>query len=154
MLRGDDDVSYLMRVLRNTFLTSRRTAGRRPVVGATLEDVKPVEREPMVQPEQALEVHEVYDAIATLPEDFRLTLVAVDMLGLSYKEAGRILKVREATVTTRLFRARRQVAGALGPTSADAAPPAAGAGGSATAGGKDEREGSGGRGSLAEQVHP
>ena len=33
VLRGDDDLYYLMRVLRNTFLTGRRTASRRPVGG-------------------------------------------------------------------------------------------------------------------------
>ena len=41
MLHGDDELHYLMRVLRNTFLTSRRTAGRRPVTVATLD--KPTE---------------------------------------------------------------------------------------------------------------
>src|SRR5262249_48642764 len=58
---------------------------------------------------QALEMQELYAAIATLPDDFRLALVAVDVLGLSYREAARALRVREATVTTRLFRARKQV---------------------------------------------
>src|SRR5499426_1190694 len=38
-LRGDDELYYLMRVLRNTFLTGRRTASRRPMTVATLEDV-------------------------------------------------------------------------------------------------------------------
>ena len=61
--------------------------------------------------------------IARLPEDFRLALVAVDVLGLSYREAARALKVREATITTRLFRARGQVARALDPElAADAQP--------------------------------
>ena len=55
-------------------------------------------------------MQEVYATIAALPEDFRLALVAVDVLGLSYREAARALRVREATITTRLFRARRQVA--------------------------------------------
>ena len=53
--------------------------------------------------------------IAELPESFRLALVAVDVLGLSYKEASRALRVREATLTTRLFRARKQVAERLTP---------------------------------------
>ena len=53
--------------------------------------------------------------IAELPEDFRLALVAVDVLGLSYREAARALHVREATITTRLFRARKQVAERLAP---------------------------------------
>jgi len=36
--------------------------------------------------------------------------VAVDVVGLSYREAARALRVRVATITTRLFRARKQVA--------------------------------------------
>jgi len=114
-----------MRVLRNTFLTGRRTASRRPVTVATLEDVVAADPRPLGQPEQALEMQEVYATIATLPEDRRLALVAVDVLGLSYREAARALRVREATITTRLFRARKQVAHELepapdSPASADA----------------------------------
>jgi predicted DNA-binding protein (UPF0251 family) len=63
----------------------------------------------MGRPDRALEVQEIYATIAELPEDFRLALVAVDVLGLSYREAARALRVREATLTTRLFRARKQV---------------------------------------------
>jgi RNA polymerase sigma-70 factor (ECF subfamily) len=109
MLRGDDELYYLMRVLRNTFLTSRRTAGRRPVTVATLEDVVTADPKPLGRPEQALEIQELYATIAELPEDFRMALVAVDVLGLSYREAARALGAREATITTRLFRARKQV---------------------------------------------
>ncbi len=109
LLRGDDDLAYLMRVLRNTFFTSRRTASRRPVTSASLEDVTAADPQPTSQPEQALNVQELYAAVAQLPDDFRLALVAVDVLGLSYREAASALRAREATITTRLFRARRQV---------------------------------------------
>ena len=109
MLRGDDELAYLMRVLRNTFFTSRRTASRRPVTAASLEDVVSADGNPTSQPDRALEVQELYAAIASLPEDFRLALVSVDILGLSYREAARALRTREATITTRLYRARRQV---------------------------------------------
>ena len=115
VIHGDDDVYYLMRVLRNTFLTSRRTAGRRPVTVATLEDVVTEDPRPIGRPEQALEVQEVYSTIAGLPEDFRLAIVAVDVLGLTYREAARALGVPEATITTRLYRARGQVADKLTP---------------------------------------
>jgi hypothetical protein len=64
-------------------------------------------------PQQALEVGELYAAIAELPERYRLTLVAVDLLGLSFGETGRSLGVREATVATRLFRARHLLVGRL-----------------------------------------
>ncbi len=115
VLTGDDDLYYLMRVLRNTFLTGLRTASRRPVTVATLEDVVAADPRPMGRPAEALEVQELYATIATLPEDFRLALVAVDVLGLSYREAARALRVREATLTTRLFRARKQVVKRLTP---------------------------------------
>lgn len=121
VLTGDDDLYYLMRVLRNTFFTNRRTASRRPVTVATLEDVNPADPRQLGEPEQALEMQEVYATIAGLPEDRRLVLVAVDVLGLSYKEAARALRVREATITTRLFRARKQVAERLAPTGDGAA---------------------------------
>jgi RNA polymerase sigma-70 factor (ECF subfamily) len=114
-LTGDDELYYLMRVLRNTFLTGRRTASRRPVTVATLDGIEPADPRGLGQPERALEMQEIYATIAGLTEDRRLALVAVDVLGLSYREAARALRVREATLTTRLFRARNQVARQLTP---------------------------------------
>jgi RNA polymerase sigma-70 factor (ECF subfamily) len=114
-LSGENELYYLMRVLRNTFFTSRRTASRRPVTAPALDDVVVADPRQLGQPERALEMQEVYAAIAALPEDRRLALVAVDVLGLSYREAARALRVREATITTRLFRARRQLAHEVDP---------------------------------------
>ncbi len=125
VLHGDDELYYLMRVLRNTFLTSRRTASRRPLTVATLDDVVAADPKPIGRPEQAIEIQELYATIAELPEDFRMALVAIDVLGLSYREAARALHVREATITTRLFRARKQVARLL---SDEAEPPRVDAG--------------------------
>lgn len=119
-VRGEDDLHYLMRALRNTFLTNRRTASRRPVTVAALGDIVTADPEPMRQPERALEMQEVYATIARLGEDFRLALVAVDMLGLSYREAAEALGVREATLTTRLCRARKQLTELLVPEPAPA----------------------------------
>jgi RNA polymerase sigma-70 factor (ECF subfamily) len=110
LLHGEDDLYYLMKVLRNTFLSSRRTASRRPQTVATLDDVAVGDPSPRGRPQEALEVQEIYATLAELPEDFRLAIVAVDVLGLSYREAARALGAREATITTRLFRARQQVA--------------------------------------------
>ena len=53
------------------------------------------------------------EAIANAPPSFRDAVVAVDVLGLSYAEAARHLKVPEATVTSRLYRGRRHVARTL-----------------------------------------
>jgi DNA-directed RNA polymerase specialized sigma24 family protein len=93
---------------------------------ATLDDDDAADPRLLGQPKRALEMQEVYATIAVLPEDRRLALVAVDVLGLSYRETARALRVREATITTRLFRASKQVAKQLtpelAPTSASPAP--------------------------------
>ena len=124
LLRNDNEIGYLLRVLRNTYFTSRRTACRRPRVTTTLEHVHARDPRTSTQPEQALAAREVYAAIAELPEAFRLALVAVDVVGLSYRDAARSLGTREATITTRLHRARQRIATSLqAPRSAPCAAP-------------------------------
>jgi RNA polymerase sigma-70 factor (ECF subfamily) len=113
-LRGEDELVYLMQALRNTFLTSRRTAARRPRL-VTLEERDVADPRTGAGPEEAVIAAQVLPAIAQLPEPFRLALVAVDIAGLSYGEAARVLGVREATITTRLYRARGRVARQLDP---------------------------------------
>jgi RNA polymerase sigma-70 factor (ECF subfamily) len=111
-LRSDDDFGYLLRALRNTFLVSKRTEGRRPRT-----EPFPDDREPAggVSPEAELEAREVYSAIAALQPDFRDVLVAVDVAGLSYGETARALRLADGTVMSRLYRARQQVARSLAP---------------------------------------
>ena len=87
-IRGDER-AYLMRALRNTFYSRLRTASRRPQIGAALDDVQVPDKRASARPEEALEVAELLRAICSLPDDFRLALVAVDVLGLSYGEAAR-----------------------------------------------------------------
>jgi RNA polymerase sigma-70 factor, ECF subfamily len=108
-VRREDDLGYLLRVLRNTFLNERRTRSRRPRTSPLPEGFDFVEQRATAQPERALEATEVYEAIAELPDDFRDVLVAVDVVGLSYKEAADALRTREGTVMSRLYRARQQI---------------------------------------------
>jgi RNA polymerase sigma-70 factor (ECF subfamily) len=114
LLRGGDDLGYLLRVLRNTHFSRLRAASRRVRPDPLPDALDRVEDRSATGPEAALEASEVFAAIAALPDDFREALVAVDVAGLSYGEAGRALRVREATITTRVFRARKRVAEALG----------------------------------------
>ena len=113
LLRSGDDLGYLLQVLRNTFISSRRTATRRPRTSAMPEGFEPADVRSTTQPDAALEARDVYAAIAALAPDFRDALVAVDLVGLSYGEAGKLLGVKEATITSRLHRARTQVSAAM-----------------------------------------
>jgi RNA polymerase sigma-70 factor, ECF subfamily len=114
IIRRDDDLGYLLQVLRNTFLNARRTASRRPRETAMPDD-PPYAAPPgtTTQPQAAAETRELFAAIAGLPEDFRDVIVAVDVAGLSYGETAAALKLKEATVTSRLYRARAKVAEAI-----------------------------------------
>jgi RNA polymerase sigma-70 factor (ECF subfamily) len=109
MLRGDDDLGYLLRALRNTFLNQKRSESRRLRSDPLPEQLDLVADPQAREPHAAVEAGELYAAIAALPEDFRDVLVAVDIVGLSYKEAARALKTKEGTVMSRLYRARQDV---------------------------------------------
>ena len=115
-LRSDDDLGYLLRVLRNTFVSRHRTALRRPQAAPMPEEVEPVDSSSALRPHAAVETREVFAYIAALPESFRDALVAVDLVGLSYGEAAKLLGTKEATITSRLYRARAQVARGMDPT--------------------------------------
>jgi RNA polymerase sigma-70 factor, ECF subfamily len=109
LIRYGDDLGYLLRALRNTFLTQKRTESRRLRPVALPDDLDFVADPRASQPHEALEAGEVYGAIAELPHMFRDVLVAVDVVGLSYRETARALGLREGTVMSRLYRARQQV---------------------------------------------
>jgi RNA polymerase sigma-70 factor (ECF subfamily) len=109
-LRNEDDLGYLLRVLRNTFLNTKRMEARRPRSAVMPEEPQFVEQRASRQPEQALDASEVFDAIAAVPEHFRDVVVAVDVAGLSYRETARALRIREGTVMSRLYRGRQEIA--------------------------------------------
>ena len=115
ILRSENDLGYLLRVLRNTFFSSRRTAARRPRTTSLPDDLDHLEDHTAAAPDAVIDTAELYAAIAALPEDFRDALVAIDVVGLSYREAARAFHVKEATITTRLHRARQRVSRMLDP---------------------------------------
>jgi RNA polymerase sigma-70 factor (ECF subfamily) len=109
-LRRDDELPYLLQAMRNTYLTGLRTRGRRPRTVELPAEASETLRSPRAEPDAAFEQRELLGTIAALPPEFRDALVAIDVVGLSYREAARLLGVPEATITTRLYRARQRVA--------------------------------------------
>lgn len=117
LVRVEDDVFYLLRALRNTFISTRRSAACRPR-SSTIEPESlelADQRGGSADPAQTVETREIYATIARLPDDFRDVLIAIDVVGLSYQEAATALGQREGTITSRLHRARRRFADLLDP---------------------------------------
>lgn len=109
-VRRDHEMGYLLRALRNTYYSRYRTATRRPVT------VQLVEELPTAAPETRFSASEIMQAVASAPPAFRDAVIAVDIVGMSYKQAARALRVRTATITTRLHRGRQHVARVLSDT--------------------------------------
>jgi len=110
-LDRDDDLAYLLRVLRNTWINTR---ARRPgpqvvAAGDSIEEIEtatnPIER--------TLSDNAVFEALKDLSEPLRGAVVAVDVVGLSYREAARALGAKEGTIMSRLHRGRGQIANRL-----------------------------------------
>ncbi len=103
-VRDENELGYLLRALRNTYANHHRAAARRPQTRQLFEADARASREDRVS------ARELMAAIASAPSRYREVVIAVDVLGLSYREAARSLRTREATVTTRLHRGRQHVA--------------------------------------------
>ena len=65
----------------------------------------------VASPESTIKSVELHAAISRLPDHFPPALVAVDVLGLSYAEAARALRVCNGTMTSRLHRAPTRLPG-------------------------------------------
>lgn len=110
---GGNVRGWLMTILRNTFLNERRRIRRANVV----EDV--MEIEPYVILEEGqdkdpegdffgriLDTH-IWEAIKSLRDEYRETLVLRDVEGMTYEEIAQVQGIRIGTVKSRLFRARQ-----------------------------------------------
>jgi RNA polymerase sigma-70 factor (ECF subfamily) len=104
IIRRDNDRAYLLRALRNTYASHYRTFARRPVL------VPLRENDVASKAETSISSREIMEAVASAPALYRDAVIAVDVAGLSYREAARSLRTREETIATRLHRGRQHVA--------------------------------------------
>ncbi|MHC4938133.1 MAG: RNA polymerase sigma factor [Planctomycetota bacterium] len=73
------------------------------------EGEMPVIEDPLDEQIRQEGIHFVQAAILELPMDFRMPLVLKDIIGLPLSEIAKILDLKEATVKTRVHRARLKV---------------------------------------------
>jgi RNA polymerase sigma-70 factor (ECF subfamily) len=107
-------MAYLTVMLRNAHIDRHRAATRRQ--GFPLHEAEEAEdTRSTLRPDRAAEHRDVMAAVGSLDAPFRETVVAVDVVGLSYKEAAGALGVPIGTVMSRLARGRRRVVGLLDP---------------------------------------
>jgi RNA polymerase sigma-70 factor (ECF subfamily) len=123
--RGDNARAWLLQIVRNVAHEARATRERH--AADSLSDVGPADgdvaallqiRDPADDPEAALRRQEDQSrlgaALAALPTELRECLVLRELEELSYKEIAQVTGVPVGTVMSRLWRARRNLAGAEG----------------------------------------
>jgi len=110
-VRRDQDLAYLLRVLRNTWISSRRVAC--PSAATPDGDEIDALKAPDDPIAQTIDGVVVFDALRDLTPPLREALVAVDVVGLSYREAASALRTKPGTIMSRLHRGRGQIAARL-----------------------------------------
>jgi RNA polymerase sigma-70 factor (ECF subfamily) len=113
VVRGSD-IAYLHGVLRNTFITEHQARARRRTTPVEPSDLAHIAAGRRCDPELGALAGEVHEAISALPPHYRDAVVAVDVLGMAYAEAGAALEVPEGTIMSRLSRGRALVARQVG----------------------------------------
>lgn len=111
MIRSDE-FSYLARALHNVLINHLRAERRRDETPAP-EHLDPPDPRPAADPQTAALTGDLYRTIAELPDDQRHAIAAVDLAGMTYREAASLLGVPIGTVMSRLYRARERIAVAL-----------------------------------------
>jgi RNA polymerase sigma-70 factor, ECF subfamily len=109
--------AWLYRILTNAYINIYRKKQREPQTVSADEtpewylydQLAETGREPSAEAEvlESLPDEEVQDALAELPEQFRMAVLLADVEGFSYKEIAEILDIPIGTVMSRLHRGRR-----------------------------------------------
>ena len=104
---------WLARIVTNVFLDEVRRKRRRPTEALPEDPDRVLPGSPGADEASTELSQEVQDALATLPEDFRVAVVLCDVADLPYEEIGRATGVPVGTVRSRIHRGRRMLRAAL-----------------------------------------
>jgi RNA polymerase sigma-70 factor (ECF subfamily) len=108
---GANFKAWMLRIVTNLYINKYRQRQRGPQLGSLDEEgvVEPMSAEAEI-PDRVLFDEavgsEIEEALAKVPEDFRMAVILSDLEGLSYQEIADITQVPIGTVRSRIARGR------------------------------------------------
>ena len=119
--QGTNLRAWLYRILHTTYISMYRKAQRRPqetlqegIDDFSFYDEARTGPSAEVEVLEAITDDEVKQALAELPETFRMAVYLADVEGFAYKEIAEIMDTPIGTVMSRLHRGRKALQRALG----------------------------------------
>lgn len=106
--------SWMFRIVQTVWIDRHRARRRRGVHVDVADMPELPGGNAATETEARIELREVRERVAALPEDQRDVLLLVSVDGMSYREAAETLKIPIGTVMSRLSRARLALGRALG----------------------------------------
>lgn len=108
--------TWIYRIATNAALDEMRRRQRRPMPlgSATLDSVEGADTRDLDRFHEIDAVDQLSQALAQIPEEYRVALVLRDVADLEYEEIGQVLGVPIGTVRSRIARGRGRLADILG----------------------------------------
>ena len=98
--------SWLYRIMRNLWIDTVRSRGRREDLHAPIEEAERIGEDPRTALEASIDLKRAMAAMQRLPEEQREVVALILIEGFGYRECSEILALPIGTVSSRLVRGR------------------------------------------------
>ena len=117
---GTNLKAWLFRIMKNTFINNYRKRKVQPqqvefddlresVENGMLEEFQTPEADPEITFLDGEVDGSVREALASLPHDYKMAVLLVDLQGFTYQEVADLLAVPVGTIMSRLYRGRKKM---------------------------------------------
>jgi len=111
--------SWTYRIMRNLWIDSVRSRGRREDLNAPIEEAEGIGEDPRAGIEAAIDLGRAMAAMQRLPDEQREIVALILIEGFGYRECSEILSLPIGTVSSRLVRGRAALLQMLGGSDGD-----------------------------------
>lgn len=106
--------SWLYRIMRNLWIDTIRSRGRRENLHAPVEEAEGIGADPRGALDAAIDLQTAMEAMARLPDEQREVVALILIEGFGYRECSEILGLPIGTVSSRLVRGRNALLQMMG----------------------------------------